>query len=279
MTTQLDLLLVNAPSRIDVYGALTPLAAIEVPVWAGLIARYCLNKGFSVQILDAEAEGLTTEQTAQRIVDAAPRLAVFCIYGQQPSASTQCMPGAVATLKWLQLYHQDIRTLALGTHPSALPEQTVKEGFNFVCQGEGPVQIVGLFKGMKESMFSCSPGESWQMPGIWHGRQRPFATTPNISDLDRELPSQAWELLDMTKYRAHNWHLWSGDPKGGYASIQTSLGCPYSCSFCMIWSPFGDRKMRFWSADNVVEQITTLVRDYNISNIKIPDEMFCLNKQ
>lgn len=33
--TCLDLLLVNAPSRIGVYGPLAELAAVEPPVWAG----------------------------------------------------------------------------------------------------------------------------------------------------------------------------------------------------------------------------------------------------
>ena len=27
-----------------------------------------------------------------------------------------------------------------------------------------------------------------------------------IENLDEDLSGQAWDLLDMTKYRAHNWH-------------------------------------------------------------------------
>ena len=50
-------------------------------------------KNYNVKILDAEAEHLTHEQTAEKIVKEDPKLAVFMIYAQQPSASTQCMPG------------------------------------------------------------------------------------------------------------------------------------------------------------------------------------------
>src|SRR5207245_1695351 len=61
----LDLLLVNPGSRTQVYQALAnTLAAIEPPVWAGLMAAFARNRGLSVAILDAEAEGLTAEQPA-----------------------------------------------------------------------------------------------------------------------------------------------------------------------------------------------------------------------
>ena len=57
-----------------------------------LVAKYMKIRNYNVKILDAEAERLTHEQTAKKIVDEKPLLAVFMIYGQQPSASTQCMP-------------------------------------------------------------------------------------------------------------------------------------------------------------------------------------------
>ena len=89
----LDVLLVTPPSRVQVYQDLSrDLAAIEPPVWSGLIATFLRQHSCSVAILDAEAEGLNHQQTAERIAVIAPRLAVFVIYGQQPSASTQCMP-------------------------------------------------------------------------------------------------------------------------------------------------------------------------------------------
>lgn len=37
--------------------------------------------------------------------------------------------------------------------------------------------------------------------------------------------------------------------------------------------------LRTWSPDNVIAQIDRLVRDYGVTNIKIPDEMFVLNRR
>jgi len=284
----LDLLLINAPSREKVYGEISKFAAIETPVWAGLIAQYCLNTGFSVEILDAEADGLNIVETAQIIHTLNPHLAVFCVHGIQPSASTQCMPVAIAINLLLKQIDCNIKTMALGTHPSALPDQTLKEGFDFVCEGEGPYVITAVLKGLSEAnnkkgTTTFAYNFQWPM-GLWclnNGSvdRSSFGSSPNVKDLDKELPGQAWQLLDMKKYRAHNWHLFSGNKDGGYASIQTSLGCPYACSFCCINTPFGGPGYRVWSPANVAVQIHKLVHVYGITNIKIADEMFVLNRQ
>ena len=92
--SNIDVLLITPPSRLEVYQGLSnEYAAIEPPVWSSLIANYLLKRNYNVQILDAEADNLTHEQTAKKIISINPKLAVFMIYGQQPSASTQCMPG------------------------------------------------------------------------------------------------------------------------------------------------------------------------------------------
>ena len=52
----LDLVLINPASRARVYQSLsTSLAAVEKPVWAGLIAAFARTYGKSVVIIDAEA--------------------------------------------------------------------------------------------------------------------------------------------------------------------------------------------------------------------------------
>ena len=82
----------------------------------------------------------------------------------------------------------------------------------------------------------------------------------------------------MTKYRAHNWHTFNNlDSRNKYASLQTSLGCPFKCTFCCINAPFQSNRIRFWSPKHIINQIDLLVNKYEIFNIKLPDEMFVLN--
>jgi hypothetical protein len=109
MVKSLDALLVTPPSRLEVYQNLSnSFAAIEPPVWSMLIARYLINKGYNVEILDAEAENLSHKETAQIIAKKNPLLTVFMIYGQQPSASTQCMPAGNKTCAFLNEFSKSI---------------------------------------------------------------------------------------------------------------------------------------------------------------------------
>jgi radical SAM superfamily enzyme YgiQ (UPF0313 family) len=274
-----DVLFVTPPSRIQVYQDLSRnLAAIEPPVWAGLMATFIRNRGYEVAILDAEAQGLDHQQTANAIAAANPRLVVFVIYGQQPSASTQCMPAGRKVCEFLKGL-TGVPTLVMGTHPSALPKRTLlEEPYTYVCQGEGPYTVLGLLNVLRGKNSSLK-----EVPGLWYLEQgQPVSNPPApvITNLDEELPGQAWELLDMTRYRAHNWHSFDNlDARSPYASLQTSLGCPFKCSFCCINAPFEVPMLRTWSPGNVIRQIDRLVREYGVTNIKIPDEMFVLNRR
>ncbi len=272
-----DVLLVTPPSRLQVYQNLgNDLSAIEPPVWSGLIAHFLRRHDIDVAMLDAEALRLTHEETAARITETAARLTVFVVYGQQPSASTQCMPAARKTAEALARLRFDGATLVMGTHPSALPERTLREEpYTYVCEGEGPRTVLGLLRHLQGN------GPVARVPGLWYrdgDAIRGTGRADPIADLDSELPRQAWELLDMSLYRAHNWHCFHDlDSRSSYASLQTSLGCPFHCSFCCINTPFGTPSLRVWSTESVIAQIDTLVKEYGIRNIKVPDELFVLN--
>ena len=79
------------------------------------------------------------------------------------------------------------------------------------------------------------------MPGLWYRdeqgnhRQGPPASLVPADRLAAELPGMAFDLLPMKNYRAHNWHCFDRiHERQPYASVYTSLGCPFRCSFCCI---------------------------------------------
>src|SRR5579875_2892503 len=136
--SKLDLVLINPSSRTHVYQSLgKSLAAIENPVWAGLMATFCRMRGLSVELIDAEAEELTAEQVAERINYLKPALAVVVVYGHQPSASTQIMTASGQVCTAIKRQDPDQKVLLVGGHVAALPQRTLQEeDADFVAAGE-----------------------------------------------------------------------------------------------------------------------------------------------
>lgn len=288
MSRQLDLVVVNPGNSKRIYQSLSDnLTAIEPPVWAGLLAAYVRNKGFSVEIIDANAEQLTIEETAVRVQDMDPVLTALTVYGHNPSASTQVMPGASALGTTLRELAPEMKTIMVGGHVAALPERTMREeDVDYVCSGEGLSTVVDLLETLKSSVPTLK-----NVRGLWYRDGDELLKTlpaPLIRNLDEEIPAMTWDLLPMDLYRAHNWHGFGDLNRMPYAALYTSLGCPYRCSFCCIQAPFkqGEQTLgykpevnsyRCWSPDAIMAQIDTLVNEYGVRNIKIADEMFVLN--
>ena len=281
MTQEPELLLVNPGGRGQVYGELSSsLSGIEPPLWCVLLAGFIREHGYTVKIIDAEAENWSPEYVAEKIAEYNPLLAGIIVLGANPSASSTPKMSAVnETLTALKNKAPHIKTILGGLHPSALPERTLREeDVDFVCQGEGFYTILQLLVVQK----SGEDKGDYEINGLWYIKDDKVISNPMpplIENLD-ELPPVAWDLLPMDKYRAHNWHCFDHiDQRQPYAVIYTSLGCPFNCSYCNIHALYnGKPGIRYRSPEKVVEEIDFLVKNYNIKNLKVIDELFVLRK-
>ena len=278
---KVDCLVINPSALSQIYQSLSnELAAIEPPIWASLLANHLRVKGKSVELLDCEGLGLTVQDAVKKCEYIEPKLTVIVVYGQQPSASTQNMFAASLLCTALKEAYPERKILLMGGHVSALPERTLKEEkTDFVCKGEGPDTVMGLLGiNMNDS------SQYKQVPALWWRENgMPVCGAPGTliaqDKLPIELPGMAWDLLPMKNYRAHNWHAFDHiNERRPYASVYTSLGCPYKCTFCCINAPFGGSSFRYWAPEFMITQFDTLATKYGVKNIKIADEMFVLNK-
>src|SRR5436305_15204113 len=90
---QTDLVLINPAARQRVYQSLgQELAAVEPPIWLGMMATFVRRHGYHVAVIDAEAEELSSAPVAERVHDLRPRATAVVVYGHERSASAQTLP-------------------------------------------------------------------------------------------------------------------------------------------------------------------------------------------
>ncbi len=247
---------------------------IEPPSWIALTAGYLRKNGFFVKVLDANAENLDHDETVERIKNIDPKYIGIVNYGQQANTAAPLMTETRVLINKIKEKDKGRAIILSGWNPSALPERTIKEeACDYVIEGEGFYSYLAFLQGKK---LGEVPGLWWRENGEIKHTQRP----PTVQDLTNELSEIAWDLLPMNKYRSFNWlGLRDLDSRNKYASIYTSLGCPFRCKFCAIHATYGERKMRFWSPEWVLKQIDYLVENYGIKTLKINDELFIFKRE
>ncbi|MFA5104887.1 MAG: radical SAM protein [Candidatus Margulisiibacteriota bacterium] len=279
--TKIDILFVRPGNQKKVFGDLgVDLAAIEPPIWAALFAAFLRDKGYSVAILDCEAENLSPEESAERIAKTVPLLVAYIVTGNNLSSSVwNMLPAREHIEAFNKIRSGHVKTLIWGLHPSSVPERTLlEEKVDFVCEGEGFDSFPELLNILKNDHHA----KEFAVRGIWYlkdGKPVSNGRSQVLKDLD-ELPTPAWDLVPMERYRAHNWHCFDDvDKRQPYGVIYASLGCPFNCSFCALKRLFdGKPGVRFRSPEKFMEDLDVLVNKYGIRNIKILDECFVLRK-
>lgn len=296
----MDVLFINPDSSAKAYqGLAATYSAIEPPTWSLLLAESCRSKGFSVGILDCDAERLTLEASVKRIELFKPKITLMVVYGQNPNSGTTSMIGALDLAKAIKAAGLSTKIAFVGSHTSALPMEVLAyDCVDIVLLNEGVYALHNLLKSnlngdlanIKGIGFkSRGPGNFW-IPTL----NQPQGIVPQ-ERMDEDLPGYAWDLLPykekpLDMYRAHFWHAeFSHEKRTPFAAIYTSLGCNFGCNFCMInivnridngesVDASHSRGMRFWSPQWVNREMRKLA-NMGVKTLRISDEMFFLNRR
>jgi len=263
------IILFTVPARKDLYGLTSnDYAAIQPNIGMGLLDSYLESKGIEVDIYD---ETSNTDMV-KVIQEEEPALFGVICSGANPSASTMSMTGAIKFFE--NLGKTESIGFIQGGHPSVLPRRTLEEtGADFVIRGEGYETIRWLYHSLLNNKdYSHIKGLAFFKDGEYIDNG--FS---NLIDVN-ELPMVNWEKMNPNKYKAHNWHCFESiNNRSPYAVIWTSLGCPYTCSFCCTNNVFGQRAYRMRDMQEVLKEIDLLVTKYNVRHIKILDELFVID--
>jgi radical SAM superfamily enzyme YgiQ (UPF0313 family) len=294
----MDIVFINPSNATNLYqGLADKLTAIEPPTWALLLAQSVRSQGFSTAIIDANAEKLTDEEILIRILELKPRLISFVVYGQNVNAGTAGMAGATRTSKFIKNSLPKSIITFIGSYIQALPKKALEDeqSIDFGFTNEG---VYALWNILKLEIISTATIRN--IKGIvWRDGNRVVINAAEevvpTERMDIDLPGYAWDLLPYIKspldlYRAPMWHgEYVEEKRSPYAAIQTSLGCMFACSFCMIniinrndEDELGVAgkysKMRFWSPEFIIKEFDKLAA-LGVRTIRIVDEMFLLNRK
>lgn len=264
-----DLLLVNPGNRLEQFAGLNELATVAQPLGIAMIAAYVRRHGYSVAIIDAEAEFWTPEETVKEIEKYRPLLIGLTAFTTKMTAA-----GKILRLVRERMPRM-VSTVIGGHHVSAIPKRTLKEeAVDFVVKGEGFYPIVSLLEMITGNAPQTIKGLWFQQNSTIMG----YGQADVVQHLD-SLPFAAWDLLPMEKYRAHHWQAWGHDVSdlSGFAVLYTSLGCPFDCSYCSVNVVYGKHFTRYRSPEKVVEELELLVEKYGVKYVEIIDDTFTLN--
>ena len=263
--------LVNPPYTFWKAGA-EPLAALlghHVPLGPLSLAAYVRERlsGLTLEVLDAPAQSLSREETVRRVIEGAPDVVGITV-------TTTVAPAAEAIALAVKAALPHTTVVVGGPHVSgtglaALPPS---KAFDLAVVGEGEETFRELLEALRD-------GRAFdQVQGILYrdadGQVRQTPARPPIADLD-SLPLPAFDLLADFP-RAYQPNIFFS-PGGPAASLVTSRGCPFQCTFC-DQSTFGHR-YRAASAQSVFEAVRTLQRDYGIRYLVFYDDTFTLDRE
>ena len=229
-----------------------------------MLAAVARQRGYDVHLIDAKEQGTPLDEVSRRIVDLEPDYLGL-------SATTISVNNAARIAGRVKQALPGVVTVLGGAHVSAIPQRTLEafSSVDFGVVGEGEVSLFELLDRIESgAAVDDVPGLAFRRDGMVHANPR----APYIDDLD-SLPEPAWDLLPDFPHRFQPSIL--GYPRTPVATLITSRGCPFSCTFCDRST--SGRKGRMHSVETVVSLCRNLV-ERGTRHIMFLDDLFTVRK-
>ncbi len=235
------------------------------PIGILSIAAYLEARGVDVAVLSARASAKLggSAEVMAAVRSAAPDIVGF-------SATTSGFLDAYRHATAIKAEFPAIKVVFGGVHVSALGAAVLKPypAIDCIVLGEGEQAMAALAAGAAPETIEGVIGRD--------ASGEPVAGPPRttICELD-SLPFPAYRKLAgfPAEYEAPLFNY----PRPPSATIISSRGCPYQCSYCDR-SVFG-RSFRFNSAGYIYEHMAYLKRDFGIRHIFFYDDLFTFNRK
>jgi radical SAM superfamily enzyme YgiQ (UPF0313 family) len=214
----------------------------------------------SVSVVDGRAENLSPDALFDRILDTTPDLVGI-------SSFTYCINDTLLLVKWIKEADSKIKIILGGVHVTQLPNEAINDpNVDFVIRGEGEYSLRDLIGGHNLDDIKGL---------VYKDKNNQVKMHPEFGKVDvlDDLPTIAYDMVDMSKYypTAGQCHRFPA------SAMITSRGCPGRCIYCS--SSVSGKKVRYRSAENIVNEIEFLIDKYGVNEIIFMDDVFTSNKE
>lgn len=197
----------------------------HLPLEYGYARSLLQARGHEAFIIDGHLEHMSHEEIRARLVSLKPD---FTVITTAPTyLFWRCAQPELRVPQELVRYLGGAggKIVAVGPHGSSTPGATLKKlKADAVIMGECEEVIL---------LLAEKGGEEWDsIPSLVFpdSRKVSFQARPHASDL-RMFPALTWPG-EMIERHTHHHHRFDSPPGGPGAEMETSRGCPFSCTFC-----------------------------------------------
>lgn len=240
------------------------------PLWLIYAATVCEKENFEISFIDAPAKQLSDIQTLERVKSEASDAKLFVLDTSTPSIYSDIAFGA----KLKELYPGE-KVMLVGTHPSAVPVETLKinEAIDIVARHEFDYVVRDVARAIRDNT------SIFEVQGITFRRQNgqidQTPDAPHIENLD-DIP---WAAPFIKKYLDVKDYVF---PAASYPAIQifTGRGCMAHCNYCVYPQILHGHKYRLRSPMDVVREFIYIANNFpEVREVVIEDDTFTADKK
>ncbi len=240
------------------------------PLWLIYAALIAKKNEFDIEFYDACAKRTNAEDTIKLLDERIKDSALFVLDTSTPSIYSDVNFGVMLKEKYPKSF-----VLLVGTHPSALPHETldIDTRIDGVARKEYDYIVRDLAIAIRDGAeLSTVKGLSYRSAD---GSIKDNPDAEYITEID-EIP-YASEFINEN-LDTHDYFF----AAAAFPSVQifTGRGCPARCNFCVYPQTMHGHKYRLRSVENVVGEFEYIVRNMPfVKEVVIEDDTFTVNKQ
>lgn len=256
-------------SRENRSPAVTRSGTLYYPLWLIYAAAVCEKDGFDIRFLDAAAKPLDEEQSIETVKQEGKGTGLFVINTSTPSIYSD-----IAFAEKIKLIYPNAVYLLVGTHPSALPEETlqISNKIDAVARKEYDYIVRDMARALRDGVSLAG------VLGITYRCGDEIISNsdmPYITDLD-EIPFAAKFIKEHLNEKDYFF------AASAYPEIQifTGRGCVARCNFCVYPQTMHGHAYRLRSPRNVAEEFQYIADNFpDVKEVVIEDDTFTANKE